>query len=75
MEEKYRINGTYLVADVIDGVSIHGTIDYPDVDVLSPKLFYECLNDLGDDEVIYTYVGGDDEELFDKIDNEYGIND
>jgi hypothetical protein len=74
MKEKYRINGTYLVADVIDGVSIHGAVDYPDVDILSPRIFYECLADLGDDEVIYTYVGGDDEELFDKIDKEYGIN-
>jgi hypothetical protein len=73
MEEKYRINGTYLIADTINGVQIHDAIDYPDVDVLSPQVFYEYLPDLDEDEIIYTHMAGADEELFDKIDNEYGI--
>jgi hypothetical protein len=31
------------------------------------------LPDLDEDEIIYTHMGGADEELFDKIDKEYGI--
>jgi 5,10-methenyltetrahydromethanopterin hydrogenase len=74
MEEQYRIHSTYLSADIIDGVCIRNIYEIDDVVILSPQIFYECLDNLIEDETIYTHMAGADEEIFDKIDEEYGIN-
>jgi hypothetical protein len=73
MKEEHKINGTYLVADVIWGVTIQETISDPDIEILDAHTFYESLADLYENEIIYTHMGGADEDLFDKIDEEYGI--
>jgi len=77
MNEKDR-KGVHLQADTVNGISkvniIDVLIDNPNLELLTPAMFYECLAELDDGEVIYTHMDGENEALFDKIEKEYGIN-
>uniref|UniRef100_A0A6H1ZEM7 Uncharacterized protein n=1 Tax=viral metagenome TaxID=1070528 RepID=A0A6H1ZEM7_9ZZZZ len=73
MKEHLRIKGTYLQADTANGVRFADISEDPEAEVMKPQDFYDSLRDLEDGEVIYSYLYGADEELFDKINDEYGI--
>jgi hypothetical protein len=69
-----RIDGVYLKADTINGVY---EIDASDItesdDVTTPRLFLECLPDLGDDETQIAAFDGNSEKIYDEIESTYGI--
>ena len=73
MKEQFRIKGVYLQADTANGVHIVDILDDPEAEVMGPQDFYNSLRELATDEVIYTYMYGADEDLFDQIDKDYGI--
>jgi hypothetical protein len=75
MREEIRINGVYLKADTVNGVS---EIDYSDLkesdEICSPKIFLESLKDMAEGESAITFIDGNDEEIYDQIARDYGIN-
>ena len=60
----------YYTADSVNGVHYYGVVLDIDADVLEPKEFYKHLKD---GNTIYTFFAASDEEIFNKIDSEYGI--
>lgn len=66
----------YYQADKINGVTYVGELLNSDSDpnVYIPVLFYNLLSDLGQEEIIFTYIGEYDSVIFDIIRREYGIN-
>jgi hypothetical protein len=73
MNEQQRIQGVWLAADTIQGVFVIDPIDYPEREMMKPKDFYSSLNSVSDNETIFSFFDGNDEETFDRIDTEYGI--
>ena len=74
MTETQRINGVRLQADTVYGVSIIDVVDMPaDAESMRPRDFYESLRLLEAGETIYAAFSGDNEELFNRIADEYGI--
>ena len=65
----------YYQADNINGVMFYGKLmEDSDVDIIPPKDFFESLDTLDDDEIIYTFIGPEDAETLATIESEYGIN-
>ena len=65
-----QITGTnQLAADTNNGVYVSEANCEPS-EILGDDLFYACLKDLGDDEIIYGLIS---DEMAEKIRNEYGI--
>lgn len=65
----------YYKADSINGVWFYGEyLDEPEAKVWSPYDFYDLLPVVGDDEEITTFIGTEDNEAFEAIEREYGIN-
>jgi hypothetical protein len=61
----------YLTADTAHGVVFHNSHDgVPEYLILGDMDFYEALDDVQDDEVIYGAVNS---EVFDQIRREYGV--
>lgn len=68
------MKNVYLMATVANGVESVDIMDCPDADILKARTFIDSLDDLGDDEVIYTVIlpNGTD-GVFELIDAKYGI--
>ena len=64
---------TYLAADTTNGLYKIDPIDYPDMELTPPNLFISSLDDLDDDELIFTVFGPESEDLYNSLMNEYGI--
>ena len=60
----------YYSADNDYGVQYYGPVMYGNVDVLSPEDFYDSLHHGGE---LYTYISLGDHEIYQKIEDEYGI--
>ena len=76
MKEKYRI-GVCLMADTINGVTICTPTEFrsnADNELLPPRIFFESLSTLDDSDVIYAFFDGNDSDIFDLINEKYGIN-
>lgn len=75
MVESKRINGVYLKADKVNGVC---EIDYSDLtesdEVCHPRIFLESLKDMAEGESAITFIDGNNEEIYDQIERDYGIN-
>lgn len=63
----------YLAADIENGIYEIDPVDYPDLYLLSPNDFYKDLPRVGDDEIIFTAINLDDNDIYEKIAIEYGI--
>lgn len=74
MNEQQRIFGVFLGADTISGVFIIDPADYPELELMKPIDFYNELKDMGARITIFSFFDGNDEEIFNKIKKEYGIN-
>jgi hypothetical protein len=74
MIESKRINGVYLKADK-NGVR---EIDYSDLtesdEICRPRKFLEKLKDMAEGESAITFIDGWNEEIYDQIARDYGIN-
>jgi hypothetical protein len=75
MDQVKRINGVYLKADKANGVY---EIDYSDLkesdEVCHPRIFLESLKDMAEGESAITFIDGWNEEIYDQIVRDYGIN-
>ncbi len=64
----------YYTATTSRGVEYHGDLlERDDVEICTPKVFYNCLFTLTDEEEIFTFMDMNDEEIYTKILEEYGI--
>lgn len=62
----------FYCADEINGVYFFGkSLDEPEIDVFTPRMFYDAL--LYTQEPIYTFLDVEHEEIYDLIVEEYGI--
>ena len=66
-------NTIHLAADTFSGVYTIDPVDYPDREVVSPRIFYELLRYLDDGVIIFTAIDPYQEEWLDKINEEYGV--
>lgn len=73
MNKQQRINGVWLAADTITGVYKVDPVDFPEMGMSSQSEFYESLPSLSEGEIIFSYFDGNHEDIFEKIDAEYGI--
>jgi len=65
----------YYKADTINGVYFYDTIlDEPETEVINPIRFYQELKHLEESETLTTFIGPESEGLYNRIQNEYGIN-
>lgn len=68
----------FLIANTHNGVyqvsAIDFYVEYPHLAPLKPKYFLENLSTLDDNETLSTIIDGDDAEIFDTINSQYGIN-
>lgn len=75
MEESKRINGVYLKADTVNGVHEISSEDLTESDeICSPKIFLASLKDMVEGESAIAFFDGNDEEVYDEIARNYGIN-
>jgi hypothetical protein len=75
MREEIRINGVYLKADKENGVR---EIDYSDLtetdEICKPTEFLKFLKDMAEGESAITFIDGWNEETYDQIARDYGVN-
>jgi hypothetical protein len=68
----------FLIANTYHGVyqvSVFAfCLKYQHLAPLKPKYFLENLSTLDDNETLSTIIDGDDAEIFDTINSQYGIN-
>jgi hypothetical protein len=64
----------YYQADTANGVQYYDVLMDLDVDIMSTLDFYESLDTLEDNKTIYTFFDRSEQEMYDKIKKEYGIN-
>lgn len=67
--------GIFLAANTHDGVFGTMICDYPSVTILHPIDFYQELPKLEEGDLIFTFIDGRNEDVFDKIVNEYRTTD
>jgi hypothetical protein len=64
----------YYKADTVNGVWYYGDIlDEPNTDIMRPEAFYAAIRHLEAGEVLTTFLGPEDEEVYEVILDEYGI--
>jgi len=72
--EKFKSG--YYQADTVNGVHFVGNdlfIDYPNAEVIHPRDFRDALDSLGESEIIWTSFEEYQENLWDEINEGYGI--
>jgi len=64
----------YLQANIITGVTTIDSVEVPGLELLRPLDFYEGLRWMGEGDTIFCVITQDDQEIFELIALEYGIN-
>ncbi len=64
----------YYSADTINGVCFYDTEMDLDVEILNPSEFMDSLDGLDAGEIIYTFMDISDYEIFEEIEDNYGVN-
>ena len=72
MYPKFLIATTFLGVRQVSAINF--TIDYPDLAPLKSKYFLENLSTLSDGERLATIIDYDDADVYQQIEDEYGIN-
>ena len=66
----------YYEADTITGVTFYGALmEDPNTDIMDANDFYKSLDTVEEAETIYAFFGPEDKEIWEKINEEYGITD